>query len=104
MCESRRGYDGARLLWRHLCDQNGPSANQELFRWLDAHRHKGLRLCEYKVHHPRASRAYAAKTGRGYVIVRIEDKTLNDQQFNETMKSVKVAIDEFLGDGEKYVD
>lgn len=54
--------------------------------------------------HPRASRAYAAKTGRGYVIVRIEDKTLNDQQFNETMKSVKVAIDEFLGDGEKYVD
>ena len=83
-------------------DQNGPPSNQELFRWLDAHR--GLRLCEYKVHHPRASRAYAAKTHRGYVIVRIEDKTLNDQQFNETMKSVKASTDEFLRDGEKYVD
>lgn len=85
-------------------DQNGPPPNQELFRWLDAHRHRNLRLCEYKVHHPRASRAYAVKTGHGYVIVRIENKTLNDQQFNETMKSVKTAIDEFLGDGEKYVD
>ena len=88
----------------HDVDQNGPPPNQELFRWLDAHRHRGVRLCEYKVHHPRACRAYAFKTDRGYVVVRIDDKTLNDQQFNETMKSVKAAIDEFLGDGERYVD
>ena len=40
-------------------DQNGPPPNQELFRWLDEHQHRGLRLCEYKVHHPRACRAYA---------------------------------------------
>jgi|GEM_PF-3345257 len=85
-------------------DQNGPPPNQELFRWLDEHKHRNLRLCEYKVHHPRACRAYAAYTESGYVIVRIEDKTENDQQFNDTMKSVKASIDEFLGDGEKYVD
>jgi hypothetical protein len=85
-------------------DQNGPPANQELFRWLDAHKHRGLRFCEYKVHHPRACRAYAAQTERGYVIVRIEDKTNNDQQFNETMKAAKTLVDEFLGSGERYVD
>jgi len=85
-------------------DQNGPPPNQELFRWLDEHKHRGLRLCEYKIHHPRACRGYGVYTNRGYVIVRIEDKTLNDQQFNDTMKSVKASIDEFLGDGEKYVE
>lgn len=85
-------------------DQNGPPPNQELFRWLDQHRYLGLRICEYKVHHPRACRAYAFHTYRGYVIARIEDKTDNDQQFNETMKTIKTMIDEFTGDGENYVD
>lgn len=88
----------------HDVDQNGPPPNQELFRWLDAHRYKGLRLCEYKVHHPRTCRAYAIRTDRGYVVVRIDDKTLKNQQFNDTMKLIKAAIDEFFEDGEKYVD
>ena len=83
-------------------DANGPSPNQELFRWLDNHKHRGFRLCEYKVHHPRACRAYAFETGRGYVIARIEDKTESDKQFNEDMASTKAAIDEFLEEGEIY--
>lgn len=83
-------------------DVNGPPPNKELFRWLDNHKHRGLRLCEYKVHHPRACRAYAFQTERGFVIARFEDKTENDQQFNETMSLVKAAIDEFLEEGEKY--
>jgi hypothetical protein len=81
---------------------NGPPANQELFKWLDSHKHRGHRICEYKIHHPRACRAYAFATGRGLVIVRIEDKTENAQQFNVTMRRVKAAIDEFLKDGERY--
>jgi hypothetical protein len=85
-------------------DQNGPPPNQELFRWLDRHKHRGLRLCEYKVHHPRACRAYVVETNRGFVIVRVDDKTNNDAEFNESMKSVKATIDEFLGDGERYVE
>jgi len=36
------------------------------------------------------------------VIVRIEDKTQNGQQFNETMRSVKAAFDQFLKEGERY--
>jgi len=39
-------------------------------------------LCEYKVHHPRASRSYAFQTDRGFVIARIEDKTESDQELN----------------------
>lgn len=85
-------------------DLHGPPPNQELFRWLDRHKHKGLRLCEYKVHHPRACRAYVVETSRGFVIVRIDDKTANDAEFNETMRNVKTMIDEFLKDGERYVD
>jgi len=83
-------------------DRNGPPPNQELFRWLDVHR--SMRMCEYKVHHPRACRAFAARTRRGFVVVRIEDKTENDQQFNETIRAVKASIDEFLRDGKRYVD
>jgi hypothetical protein len=83
-------------------DWNGPPANQELFRWLDGHGHRGYRVCEYKVHHPRACRAYALQTERGWVIVRIEDKTDSERQFNETMRSVKAAIDDFLKEGERY--
>ena len=83
-------------------DVNGPSPNQELFRWLDNHKHRGFRLCEYKVHHPRACRAYAFHADRGFVIVRIEDKTENDKQFNEIIASVKTALDEFLEEGERY--
>jgi Fe-S-cluster containining protein len=64
----------------------------------------GSGQCQHEVHHPRACRAYAVYTRRGYVIVRIDDKTENDQQFNDAMKSVKASIDEFLRDGEKYVD
>ena len=82
-------------------DQSGPSPNQELFRWLDGYR--GLRLCEYKVHHPRACRAFAAQTIRGYLIVRIEDKTESDRRFNEILRAVKASIDDFLKDGETYV-
>jgi len=84
-------------------DRNGPPENPELFKWLDNHKHKGFRLCEYKVHSPRACRAYAFQTNRGFVIVRIEDKTENDQQFNETMESVKATIDRFLEEGSEYV-
>jgi len=36
------------------------------------------------------------------VIVRIEDKTENDQQFNETMRSVEAAFGQFLKEGERY--
>lgn len=84
-------------------DRNGPPDNPELFKWLDAHRYRGLRLCEYKVHHPQACRAYGFQTGRGLVIVRIEDKTESNRQFNETMKSIKTMIDQFLDGGERYV-
>lgn len=83
-------------------DRNGPPPNPELFRWLDDHKHRGHRACEYKVHHPRACRAYAFQTSRGFVIVRIEDKTENDQQFNATMKTVKAIFDQFLEEGERY--
>jgi hypothetical protein len=83
-------------------DQNGPPPNQELFRWLDAHKHGGYRAREYKVHHPRACRAFAFSTGHGFVIVRIEDKTENDQHFNETLRSVKTILDQFLKEGERY--
>jgi hypothetical protein len=83
-------------------DTNGPPANQELFRWLDAHKHRGHRLCEYKVHHPRACRAYAFQTGRGLVIARIEDKTTSEQRFNDTIGAVKAMIDRFLEEGETY--
>ncbi len=84
-------------------DRNGPSENPELFKWLDVHKYRGMRLCEYKVHGPRACRAYAFQTSRGLVIARIEDKTNNNQQFNEAMESVKAAIDRFLEEGETYV-
>ena len=83
-------------------DQHGPPPNQELFRWLDAQKHGAHRACEYKVHHPRACRAYAFQTSRGFVIVRVEDKTENDQQFNETMSSVKATFEQFLKEGERY--
>jgi len=83
-------------------DENGPPANQELFKWLDPHKHRGHRVCEYKVHHPRACRGYAFQTERGLVMVRIEDKTESDQEFNDTMKSVKAQMDEFLEEGEIY--
>jgi hypothetical protein len=83
-------------------DQHGPPPNQELFRWLDGHSHDRKRACEYKVHHPRACRAYAFRTDRGYVIVRIEDKTENAQQFNATMRAVKAAFAKFLEEGERY--
>jgi hypothetical protein len=55
-------------------DENGPPASQELFKWLDPHKYRGHRLCEYKVHHPRACRGYAFQTDRGLVMARIEDK------------------------------
>jgi hypothetical protein len=55
-----------------------------------------------KVHHPRACRAYAFQTSRGFVIVRIEDKTESDQQFNATMRSVTATFDQFLEEGERY--
>ena len=83
-------------------DDNGPPANQELFKWLDPHKHRGHRLCEYKVHHPRACRGYAFQTDRGLVMARIQDKTDSDQEFNDTMKSVKAQIDAFLEEGEIY--
>jgi hypothetical protein len=83
-------------------DRNGPSLNQELFRWLDAHKHGGHRACEYKVHHPRPCRAYAFQTARGFVIVRIEDKTANAPAFNATMRAVKATFDRFLKEGERY--
>lgn len=83
-------------------DRNGPPPNQELFKWLDAHTHRGHRLCEYKVHHPRACRAFAFQTARGLVIARIEDKTTNARQFNHTVTVVKSLIDRFLEEGETY--
>ena len=83
-------------------DQHGPPPNQELFRWLDGYRLGGYRACEYKVHHPHACRAYAFRTNRGFVIVRIEDKTENAQQISETMRTVKTAFTQFLEEGEKY--
>ncbi|MBE0416535.1 MAG: hypothetical protein IBX63_02055 [Coriobacteriia bacterium] len=60
-------------------DRNGPPPNQELFRWLDAH-----------------------KPERGFVIARIEDKTESGQQFNQIMNSVKMLIDRFVEGGEPY--
>jgi hypothetical protein len=99
----KHGETAPQMLARiHDVDQNGPPANQELFRWLDSHRHRGFRICEYKVHHPRACRAYAFVTGRGFVIARIEDKTDSDQQFNVSMRRVRAAIDEFMREGERY--
>lgn len=83
-------------------DLNGPPANQELFKWLDAHKHRGLRLCEFKVHRPRACRAYAFQTERGLVIARIEDKTTSDRELKETLNLVKAMIDRFLEEGETY--
>jgi len=84
-------------------DRNGPPGNPELFKWLDLQRHRGLRLCEYKVHHPRACRVYAFETPRGLVIARIEDKTGGEQRFNATTRTVKAMIDRFLEEGERYV-
>lgn len=81
-------------------DKNGPPANQELFRWLDMHKYREHRLCEYKVHHPRACRAYAFQTGRGLVIARIEDKTTSEERFNDAIGAVKAMIDRFLEEGE----
>ncbi len=83
-------------------DVNGIPDNPELFRWLDAHKYRGLRLCEYKIHHPRACRAYAFQPQRGLVIARIEDKTLSGQQFNDTLRVVWALIDRFLEEGERY--
>ncbi len=83
-------------------DENGPPANQELFKWLDPHRHRGHRLCEYKVHHPRACRGYAFQTDRGLVIARIADKTKSDQELSDTTRAVKMLIDPFLEGGEIY--
>jgi len=83
-------------------DQNGAPPNQELFRWLDGHTHRGFRLCEYKVHHPRPCRGYAFRTKRGFVIARIDDKTNNDRQFNRGIRAVKALIDEFLDGGQDY--
>lgn len=83
-------------------DQNGPPANQELFKWLDTHTYRGLRMCEYKVHHPRACRAYAFRTERGLVIARIEDKSTSRQRFEETMSTLKTLIDHFVDEGETY--
>lgn len=83
-------------------DKNGPLANQELFKWLDAHAYRGYRMCEYKVHHPRACRAYAFRTKRGFVIVRIEDKTEDDHRFNRTINEVKKMFGRFLEEGERY--
>ncbi|GEM_PF-2734541 len=83
-------------------DENGPPANQELFKWLNAHKHLGHRLCEYKVHHPRACRGYAFQTDRGLVIARIADKSESDQELNDTMKSVKMLSGAFLEGGEIY--
>ena len=85
-----------------VVDENGPPANQELFKWLDPHKYRGHRLCEYKVHHPRACRGYAFQTDRGLVMARIEDKIESDQAFNDTMKAVKAQIDAFLEEGEIY--
>ena len=62
--------------------------------------HRGQRLCEYKVHHPRACRGYAFQTDRGPVIARIADKAESDQELNDTMKAVKMLSDAFLEGGE----
>jgi len=83
-------------------DQNGPPPNEELFRWLSLHNVRGHRACEYKVHHPRACRAFAFETSRGFVIVRIEDKTESGHKFTEGMRSVKAAFEQFLREGERY--
>ncbi len=83
-------------------DQHGPPPNEELFRWLSLHSVEGHRACEYKVHHPRACRAFAFETNRGLVIVRIEDKAVNNQKFNECMRSAKAAFARFLKEGERY--
>ena len=83
-------------------DQHGPPPNEELFRWLDQHGVGGHRACEYKVHHPRACRAFAFQTSRGFVIVRIEDKTESNQKLNACMRSVKATFKQFLKEGERY--
>ena len=83
-------------------DRNGPPGNPELFKWLAVPRHRGFRVCEYKVHHPRPCRAYAFETPRGLVIARIADKTDGDRRFNETMHAVSAMIDRFLEEGERY--
>jgi hypothetical protein len=54
------------------------------------------------VHHPRACRAFAFETSRGFVIVRIEDKAENNRKFNECMRSVKATFEQFLKEGESY--
>ena len=83
-------------------DRHGPPPNKELFRWLSLHNVDGHRACEYKVHHPRACSAFAFQTSRGFVIVRIEDKTESNQKFNDCMRSVKAIFEQFLKEGERY--
>lgn len=83
-------------------DRSGPLENPELFRWLDSHRHRGYRLCEYKIHHPRACRVYAFRSLAGFVVVRIENKTTSETAFNDTMSVVKASIDRFITEGERY--
>lgn len=86
----------------HYVDRNGTPSNPELFRWLGTENHRSFRLCEFKVHHPRACRAYAFMTSRGIVIARIEDKTTSNRRVEETIRLVKTMIDEFVRDGEEY--
>lgn len=81
-------------------DRNGPPANQELFKWLDGRSDHGHRICEYKVHHPHACRAFAFVTDRGFVIVRIEDKTQNARRLEETLRDVRNLTDAFAEEGE----
>ena len=83
-----------------LVSASGPPANQELFKWLDPHKYRGHRLCEYKVHHPRACRGYAFQTDRGLVMARIADKTESDQELSDTTRAVKMLSDAFLEGGE----
>ena len=79
-----------------------PPPNEELFRWLSLHNVDGHRAREYKVHHPRACRAFAFQTSRGFVIVRIDDKTESNQKLNDCMRSVKATFKQFLKEGERY--
>ncbi len=83
-------------------DRNGPTPNRELFRWLAGSKYRGFRLCEYKVHHPRACRAYAFRTDRGFVIARVADKTEDDRELNATLDAVRAAIDRFIEGGRQY--
>lgn len=89
----------ARIEW---VDRQGPPANQELFRWLEEPAYRGFRLCEYKVHHPRACRAYVFLTERGFVIARIADKTTNAREFNKHIEAAKRSIDSFIEEGARY--